>query len=68
MGLVMVSTRGDRLRLWQIVVRNVFKGAIVLAPPIAIIVMLTPAGQGLGDVAAGTVVLIRPVERPTQPE
>ncbi|MBT5658511.1 MAG: RDD family protein [Phycisphaerae bacterium] len=68
MGLVMVSTRGDRIRLWQIVVRNVFKGAIVLAPPIAIIVMLTPAGQGLGDVAAGTVVLIRPVDRPAQPE
>jgi uncharacterized RDD family membrane protein YckC len=67
MRLVTISTRTERLSVWQIVVRNVFKGLIVLAPPIAIIVLLTPVGQGLGDVAAGTVVLIRPAEQPPQP-
>jgi uncharacterized RDD family membrane protein YckC len=39
-------------------VRNLLRGAIVLAPPIAIIVVLTPTGQSLGDVVAGTIVLI----------
>jgi uncharacterized RDD family membrane protein YckC len=58
MGLVTVSTGGGPMRLWQILVRNLLKGLIVLAPPIAIIVVLTPASQSLGDVAAGTLVLI----------
>lgn len=59
MRLITASTRSGPIRLWQILVRNLLRGLIVLAPPIAIIVLLTPAGQGLGDVAAGTMVLVR---------
>ncbi len=58
MRLITASTRGGAIGLWQILVRNLLRGAIVLAPPIAIIVVLTPTGQSLGDVVAGTIVLI----------
>jgi uncharacterized RDD family membrane protein YckC len=59
MRLITASTSAAPIRLWQILIRNLLRGLIVLAPPIAIIVLLTPTGQSLADVAAGTFVLIR---------
>jgi uncharacterized RDD family membrane protein YckC len=58
-GLVTIDAGGGPMRWWQVLTRNLFKGLIVLAPPLAIIVVLTPSGQSLGDVVAKTLVLIR---------
>ncbi|MDP7030170.1 MAG: RDD family protein [Phycisphaerales bacterium] len=53
-----VLTAGEGgLRGWQVVLRNVLKGIVVLAPPLAVLVLLTPLNQSPGDILARTIVV-----------
>ena len=57
------STTGANLKARQILIRNIIKGLVLLVPPLAILTLLHPNQQGLGDLLARTVV-IRPVAQP----
>jgi len=54
------STTGANLKVRQILIRNIIKGLVLLVPPLAVLTLLHPNQQGLGDLLARTVV-IRPV-------
>lgn len=55
-GRVIAAT-GDRANGLQIGIRNMFKFITILIPPLAVIILLTPGRQQLGDVFARTVVI-----------
>ncbi|MDG2200230.1 MAG: RDD family protein [Phycisphaerales bacterium] len=57
------STTGNELKARQVLVRNFVKALILLVPPLAILTLLHPNQQGLGDLMARTVV-VRPLAPP----
>ncbi|MCP4758546.1 MAG: RDD family protein [Planctomycetes bacterium] len=57
MGFHVAMISGEEVGWWRSVLRNMLKGVTILVPPLAIIVVLGPLGQGPGDVATGTVVV-----------
>jgi uncharacterized RDD family membrane protein YckC len=57
LGLAVIQSRGEQLRWWQTLLRNVLKGVVVLAPPLAVLVILTPLAQAPGDIVARTIVV-----------
>jgi len=57
MGLHVTRLAGGEVGWWRTAARNVLKGVTILVPPLAIIVVLGPLGQGPGDGATGTVVV-----------
>jgi len=57
------STKGTRARFRQLLVRNLVKGLVLLVPPLAVLTLLHPNQQGLGDLLARTVV-VRPIAPP----
>lgn len=48
----------------QLLIRNLVKGLVLLVPPLAVLTLLHPNQQGLGDLLARTVV-VRPVAGPS---
>ncbi len=58
--LRVVTAVGGDLRWWQVLLRNILKGVVVLAPPLAILVVLTPLSQSPGDIVARTLVIDAP--------
>ena len=72
LGKLLVSARvvavdGSRPRPGAILVRNLFKGLVLVIPVLAVIAMLNPHLQGLGDAVARTVVVRDPRRRPDRP-
>lgn len=59
---------GNRPAVWQVLVRNLFKGMVMLVPPAAVFVAWSPGGRGVGDVLAGTAVIRRNASPPLKPE
>tara|TARA_Y100000589_G_scaffold297916_2_gene306044 strand:- start:10687 stop:12162 length:1476 start_codon:yes stop_codon:yes gene_type:complete len=57
------TTDGNRPGFRQLFVRNLVKGLVLLVPPLAVLTLLHPNQQGLGDLLARTVV-VRPVAPP----
>jgi uncharacterized RDD family membrane protein YckC len=57
------STTGNALKARQVLVRNIVKALILLVPPLAILTLLHPNQQGLGDLMARTVI-VRPLAPP----
>lgn len=57
------SVRGDKPRVHQTLVRNLFKALTLFAPPLAIFALLSPLLQGLGDQFTTTLVAYKaPIE------
>ncbi len=52
-----VATDGSAPAVWAILIRNMFKFLVLLIPVLAVIGLLNPHVQGLGDSMAGTVVV-----------
>ncbi len=65
--LWVVAVQGGKPPFMRVIVRTGFRSLIVLAPPLAIIVVLTASGQGIGDVVARTIVVTMP-RQPASPE
>ncbi len=65
--LWVVAVQGGKPPFMRVIVRTGFRSLIVLAPPLAIIVVLTASGQGIGDVVARTIVVTTP-RQPASPE
>lgn len=59
-GLRVEAIGGGRARLWQSVVRNVFKVVCIIMPPLAVFALLNPSRQSLGDAVARTIVTTVP--------
>ncbi|MDG2292455.1 MAG: RDD family protein [Phycisphaerales bacterium] len=64
-GACVRTTLGGRPSLRAIVVRNVIKALVLLVPPLAVLAVLHPNQQGLGDLMARTIV-VRPVAAPEE--
>jgi uncharacterized RDD family membrane protein YckC len=62
LGARIVTVDGATPRAAQILPRNLVKTVLVLVPPLAVIMLLNPNGQGLHDLAVRTVV-VGPSER-----
>lgn len=58
-GARVVMVDGDRPAARAILVRNLFKALVLLIPVLAVVALINPHGQGLGDLMARTVV-VRP--------
>jgi len=58
-GARVVMVDGARPASRAILVRNLFKALVLLIPVLAVVALLNPHGQGLGDLMARTVV-VRP--------
>lgn len=50
---------GVRPAIWQGLVRNLFKGMLLLVPFMGVLVLLAPGGRWTGDVLSGTAVIRR---------
>jgi uncharacterized RDD family membrane protein YckC len=59
LGMQVRSTSGTRPTLGSTAIRNAFKAIVLFVPPLAILVILNPRQQGLGDIASGTIVTKR---------
>lgn len=57
LGMRVVLGDGRPPRLWQILLRNVFKAVTLIVPPLVIFIVLNPSRQRLGDAAARTYVV-----------
>ena len=57
------SMEGKRAGFRQLLIRNLVKGLVLLVPPLAVLTLLHPNQQGLGDLLARTVV-VRPIAPP----
>ncbi len=57
MACRVVNLTGGPPHIWQVFIRNFFKGIELLAPPLLILAMLSPTRQRLGDLVAGTLVV-----------
>jgi uncharacterized RDD family membrane protein YckC len=55
-GARVVAANGGRPDPRQVLVRNLFKAATLFLPPLAVVALLNPQAQGLGDLVARTVV------------
>ncbi len=55
-GARVVTADGCRPGARQVLVRNLFKAATLFLPPLAVVALINPQAQGLGDLAAQTVV------------
>ena len=66
-GAKLQSTTGMPIKRRQVLVRNLIKGLILLVPPLAVLTLLHPNQQGLGDLLARTVV-VRPSGAPEADE
>lgn len=67
LALRVVPSRGEQLQWWQALVRNVLKGVVIMAPPLAILIILTPLAQAPGDIVARTLVIDAGPSRPDGP-
>jgi uncharacterized RDD family membrane protein YckC len=67
LSLRVVPSRGEQLQCWQALVRNVLKGVVIMAPPLAILIILTPLAQAPGDIVARTLVIDAGPPRPDGP-
>ena len=67
LALRVVPSRGEQLQCWQALVRNVLKGVVIMAPPLAILIILTPLAQAPGDIVARTLVIDAGPSRPDGP-
>ena len=67
LALRIVPSRGEQLQWWQTLVRNVLKGVVIMAPPLAILIILTPLAQAPGDIVARTLVIDAGPSRPDGP-
>ena len=56
-GASVRTTDGGRARLSAICVRNMMKGFVLLVPPLAVLTLLHPNQQGIGDLMARTLVV-----------
>lgn len=65
LGLRVSTLRGERPRIWQLLVRNVLKSFDLIAWLLLVLVVIGPFRQRLGDLMARTVVVM-PVEPPAQ--
>jgi uncharacterized RDD family membrane protein YckC len=52
-----IALSGGPPRPKQVLVRNLFKALALAVPPLALLVLLNPNRQRLGDLVAGTVVV-----------
>ncbi|MCH2148123.1 MAG: RDD family protein [Phycisphaerales bacterium] len=59
-GACVRTTLGGQPGLRAIVIRNVIKAMVLLVPPLAVLTLLHPNQQGLGDLMARTIV-VRPL-------
>ncbi len=66
-GLRVVALDGSKPRLWQALVRNLFKIICTVMPPLAVLALLNPYRQRLGDAVARTIVTTVPEESPSSP-
>ncbi len=57
LGMKVVSADGSRPPSRAILIRNLFKGLTLLLPPVAVVAIVNPHLQGLGDLMAATVVV-----------
>lgn len=57
LGITVVSADGTRPGARSVLIRNVFKGLTLLLPPIAVVAVINPHLQGIGDLLAATVVV-----------
>ena len=55
-GARVVTADGCRPGARQVLVRNLFKAATLFLPPLAVVALINPQAQGLGDLATRTVV------------
>jgi uncharacterized RDD family membrane protein YckC len=67
LALRIVPSRGEQLQWWQTLVRNVLKGVVIMAPPLAILIILTPLAQAPGDIVARTLVIDAGPSQPDGP-
>ncbi len=64
LGLRVVTAGEGSLQWWQVLLRNLLKGIVILAPPLAVLVVLTPLSQSPGDIVARTLVVDKPPKPP----
>ena len=57
LGITVVSADGTRPPARSVLIRNAFKGLTLLLPPIAVVAVINPHLQGIGDLLAATVVV-----------
>lgn len=58
-GLQVRMLGGNRPNVAAVLIRNAFKAIVLFVPPLAILMLLNPRQQGLGDIASGTIVVKR---------
>ncbi len=63
LGLTVADVRGQPPRMWAILVRNILKAADLIFLPLLLIPLFGPFRQRMGDLIAGTVVIITPGEQ-----
>jgi len=56
MGGVIVGQHGEQVAWWRHVIRNIFKGIVLLSPLIVLPTVLSPRGQGVPEVITRTLV------------
>ncbi len=64
MGLKVLSLKGQPPHLWQLLGRGLLKALDLIAPPLLILPLLTPARQRLGDLVGRTVVTAAKDQQP----
>jgi uncharacterized RDD family membrane protein YckC len=49
--------------VWRVIVRNLVKMVVLVAPPLGLVVVLNPHMQGLQDIAGRTIVVVRSADQ-----
>lgn len=66
-GLRVISQTGGPPNIWQILGRNGFKIIEISIWPMLILIWITPTRQRLGDLASGTIVVMKRAAEPVNP-
>lgn len=64
--VVRMDPPGVKPRVWQALVRNTFKGFLLLVPLAGIFTLISPGGRGPGEVVSRTAVVVR-MSQPLKP-